>query len=230
MVVMARGHVKRDLFWSVVCALSGYGCMIEGEYLPDLGPSDTNFGALASRCGDGVRQSLEACDDGNEVAGDGCDASCVVELCWVCGEQLTGGQSSCGPQCDASAGQFCVMGTCVSCSDGARNGDETDVDCGGSCGPCAQGLSCGAEADCGTGFCAGGVCCNEACGDTCVRCDLEGARGICAYVPENEAHEARACGGTSVCDGKGACKRVTGEACGKGIECLSGRCLGRVCE
>ena len=28
----------------------------------------------------------------------------------------------------------------VACDDAVKNGDETDVDCGGSCTPCADGL------------------------------------------------------------------------------------------
>ena len=36
----------------------------------------------------------------------------------------------------------------VGCADGARNGDETDIDCGGSCGGCGQGKNCSSAADC----------------------------------------------------------------------------------
>ena len=32
-----------------------------------------------STCGDGLRSILEACDDGNQVSGDGCSASCEYE-------------------------------------------------------------------------------------------------------------------------------------------------------
>ncbi len=229
---MAREHVKRDFFLLVACALTGYGCIVEGEFLEDLVTTpDMGMSALASRCGDGLRQAKEACDDGNTTPGDGCDTTCVVEPCSVCEEKLTGGRSQCRPQCDAAQGQSCLMGTCVSCSDSVQNGGETAVDCGGSCGPCAQGLSCGSEGDCATGFCSGGVCCNEACGEACVRCDLAGAVGICAYVLENAAHEERTCGGgTSVCDGKGACKNISGQACSKGLECLSGMCLAGLCQ
>ncbi len=31
-------------------------------------------------CGDGERTPLEACDDGNRVAGDGCSSSCTIEM------------------------------------------------------------------------------------------------------------------------------------------------------
>jgi hypothetical protein len=43
-------------------------------------------------------------------------------------------------------------GHCVKkwCTDGTKNGDETDVDCGGSCPPCASGNACLVDADCVT--------------------------------------------------------------------------------
>ena len=36
----------------------------------------------------------------------------------------------------------------ASCTDGIKNGSETDMDCGGSCSPCAKGLRCAVAADC----------------------------------------------------------------------------------
>lgn len=44
------------------------------------------------------------------------------------------------------------------CSDGVKNGSETDVDCGGSCPRCAGSRTCSTRADCATALCAGGVC------------------------------------------------------------------------
>src|SRR5690349_18345888 len=41
----------------------------------------------------------------------------------------------------------------ASCSDGVKNQDETDVDCGGSCATCASGKSCGSNSDCTGGTC-----------------------------------------------------------------------------
>jgi len=51
------------------------------------------------------------------------------------------------------------------CNDGIQNGDETDVDCGGSCGPCGPGENCQADADCESGVCSGGVCQPAMCTD-----------------------------------------------------------------
>ena len=50
------------------------------------------------------------------------------------------------------------------CGDGFKNGNETDVDCGGACPKCGLNLGCGGGADCGTGFCSAGKC---AVGGTC---------------------------------------------------------------
>jgi alpha-tubulin suppressor-like RCC1 family protein len=44
------------------------------------------------------------------------------------------------------------------CSDGLKNGAETDIDCGGSCAPCADGKSCGAAPDCASHVCTGALC------------------------------------------------------------------------
>jgi hypothetical protein len=50
-------------------------------------------------------------------------------------------------------------GNPASCTDGAQNQDETDIDCGGSCGGCAIGDGCLAPTDCASGFCGTtGVC------------------------------------------------------------------------
>lgn len=42
-----------------------------------------------------------------------------------------------------------------SCDDGEQNGDETDVDCGGSCDACNNGAACVSAEDCLSANCAG---------------------------------------------------------------------------
>jgi len=51
------------------------------------------------------------------------------------------------------------------CTDSFVNGDETDVDCGGSCDPCNAGRSCGGPTDCISGDCTMGICVDPACDD-----------------------------------------------------------------
>src|SRR5262245_42919275 len=45
-----------------------------------------------------------------------------------------------------------------SCNDGRLNGDESDVDCGGSCMRCADGRSCRNAADCASNNCLNFTC------------------------------------------------------------------------
>ncbi len=46
-----------------------------------------------------------------------------------------------------------------SCSDGVKNTDETDIDCGGTlCPPCANGQACVVRADCSSAACIANTC------------------------------------------------------------------------
>jgi hypothetical protein len=51
------------------------------------------------------------------------------------------------------------------CHDRRRDGDETDVDCGGSCAPCIADAACRVPADCQSMRCDGGQCAAPACDD-----------------------------------------------------------------
>lgn len=94
--------------------------------------------------------------------------------------------------CTPPDGQFtCPPGsqTCLdtiprvcgySCTDGVRNGSESDIDCGGSCPRCANGKRCNTHQDCVSAKCGSG---------RCVEClttaDCQGtqvcADGMCVY-------------------------------------------------
>jgi len=80
-------------------------------------------GDFARRC---------ACDDGNTVSGDGCDAECQIEPCWSC----TGDPSVCTPLGDASAcedGSACTTGE--TCSGGVCGGGSPVSPCTDMSGP-----------------------------------------------------------------------------------------------
>jgi len=65
----------------------------------------------------------------------------------------------------------CASGSCTAsgptdpCRDRVRDGDETDVDCGGSCQACAAALACTVPNDCQTRACDVGRCRVATCGD-----------------------------------------------------------------
>jgi hypothetical protein len=51
------------------------------------------------------------------------------------------------------------------CSDRVLDGDETDLDCGGSCHPCAATDACTVDADCDSSSCVAGHCQPPSCSD-----------------------------------------------------------------
>jgi hypothetical protein len=64
----------------------------------------------------------------------------------------------------------CPTGHCTKpiadpCHDRIRDGDETDVDCGGSCGACGAGATCALATDCLTQACNGNHCAAPTCDD-----------------------------------------------------------------
>ena len=63
---------------------------------------------------------------------------------------------SSGPGADGGGAQDLTSATV--CSDGRRDGDETDVDCGGSCSPCGAGAACLHAVDCASRLCANNLC------------------------------------------------------------------------
>lgn len=90
-------------------------------------------------------------------------AACVGTACVTC----PAGQTVCPNACVATAtdvnncgtcGHVCPGGACVSgvcqCGNGAKDGTETDVDCGGTCtAKCAVNKGCAVNGDCTTGSC-----------------------------------------------------------------------------
>ena len=74
----------------------------------------------------------------------------VALPCWV----LTPSASAKAAPTHAAAGR-CPR----ACSDGLRNGRETDVDCGGgTCPRCASGKTCASRSDCASALCTTGTC------------------------------------------------------------------------
>ncbi|NVB83936.1 MAG: hypothetical protein HOV81_36510 [Kofleriaceae bacterium] len=87
------------------------------------------------------------------------------------------------------------------CRDRVKNGDETDVDCGGSCQTCWASKTCSVPADCQSQVCAGDRCLVPTCSD--------GVRD--GYESDVD------CGGKC-----GPC--AAGKACAADRDCASNRC------
>ena len=147
-----------------------------------------------------------------------------------------------------------------SCSDGVKNGSETDIDCGGVCGGCGDGKICAAAADCHSLVCAGGHCSaasctdgvkngNEAdvdCGGSCPRC-ADGKTCSVGTDCQSLVCTSGHCSAASCTDGVkngteadidcgGACPRCAdGKTCSVGTDCqslvcASGHCSAPLCS
>jgi hypothetical protein len=131
---------------------------------------------------------------------------------------------------------------CIDCTDVVKNGDETDVDCGGgTCPACDLGKSCNVSADCATTQCLAGVldpaklCCNLAgCGGPCGACDLPYAKGSCQPMPSSFAG-LPACGAGQLCNGGGSYVSDNGKGglaatCNNSTQCYNSTCFAGLCK
>ncbi|CAF4073923.1 unnamed protein product [Adineta steineri] len=94
-------------------------------------------------------------------------------------------------------------------NDSMMNGDETDVDCGGSSGnKCAVGKACKVNTDCDNVLCTGGICSSPSCSD-----------GL-----KNGGEADVDCGGpcSTKCD--------SGKTCSSATDCVSKVCSGNQCQ
>ena len=93
------------------------------------------------------------------------------------------------------------------CSNGVRDADETDVDCGGGCAGCAADRGCRGMSDCTSAVCVNKLCAAPSCSDG---------------VPN---------GGEADVDCGGPCpaRCAEGHACADGTDCQSARCVNNRC-
>lgn len=100
-----------------------------GPALCDCAPGYARVeGVCTTTCGNGLRITNEACDDGNVVDGDGCDAECAIEPGYACYEP-TGGASVCTYTC----GDGLIDPPAETCDDGELNDDVAPDGCRTSC-------------------------------------------------------------------------------------------------
>ena len=130
----------------------------------DGGPCNTGSDCATGVCDGGVCGAPTCTDgkhNGNEsdvdCGGPDCVSKCVPG-------QACAAMSDCDSgSCDVGSSWTCNAPTC---EDGLKNGDETDVDCGGGCAsPCDHGKTCGTANDCASGVCRGGLCSSPVCTD-----------------------------------------------------------------
>ena len=127
------------------------------------------FAALVAGCPTGADSDPSTDDagtleDGGPIGNDsalppGSDGAAPPSACSRLTTLCKDGEKCAGaPDCGS---KVCFGGVCVAAApaDGTKNGDETDVDCGGSKAPaCADGKACVVKSDCTSGVCTANVC------------------------------------------------------------------------
>jgi hypothetical protein len=203
------------------CSTVPNGTPDPAEICVDNGPASCG---LTGKCQGGACQKYA---QGTACAGSSCLPGTTTftpgSTCDGNGACVTPAASSCFPfQCGGSV----CKAACTS-----------DLDCSapavctnGSCGLKGAGKTCADGAECVSGFCAQGVCCDEACAGTCRSCVLSGSLGRCANIAAGGADPggrcvdqgAASCGTDGACDGSGACRvYAAGTACA-GASCPGG--------
>ncbi len=151
----------------------------------------------APNCGDATKNQAES---GIDCGGE-CGATCAVGI--TCGTAADCDPGAAGAAACLSVGTSSI---CMNCGDGTKNGNEADVDCGGSCATdCVSGQTCGGNTDCDSNLCVGGLCAG------------------CADATQNGGETDVDCGGPDC----GPC--FGGKICTGSADCLSGSCVGGFC-
>ncbi|MEE2756240.1 MAG: hypothetical protein VYA30_06250 [Myxococcota bacterium] len=117
-------------------------------------------------CGNGIIEDGEDCDDGNAFTEDCAYGDQNCQVCDARCQTVDGRTSYCGDgRVDDANGESCddnnqnngdeCTNACTlpACDDQIRNGQESDVDCGGPCEPCREGDLCNGPNDCDTNRC-----------------------------------------------------------------------------
>lgn len=107
------------------------------ELIDDADVPESNLVCQVGTCVDGIVTNVTSLT-GTSCANGVCNA---VGNCVECLLDGDCGDGTCSPL------GIC-LGLKLSCSDGVKNGDETDVDCGGTCGSCVKGGGCFEADDC----------------------------------------------------------------------------------
>jgi hypothetical protein len=207
------------------------------------------------------------------VTSAGCTQSVVGFSPKDAGTPLTcgAGTAQCGAQCvnlkedpnhcgscdkTCAATESCAAGECYPrCNDQVRNGNESDVDCGGACTACPDARTCATANDCASGVCLNSKCvarsCTDGlksgdetdvdCGGACVACD-EGKSCTLADDCLSRQCSANVCARSSCsdgvsngaetdtdCGGSTCAACATGHACLVRRDCISGLCFNNVC-
>ncbi len=153
------------------------------DNIKNYGETDVDCGGLCPPCDEGKH-----CVKNTDCKGKNCfDGICKKVSCSDGIQNQEETDVDCAGPCDKCeinrkckknsdcTTDYCENGICKNktegceitptCTDQVRNGDETDVDCGGSCKQCNNGKRCTLDSDCSSNYCSQGICKAPSCSD-----------------------------------------------------------------
>jgi len=135
---------------------------------------------------------------------------------------LEAGVGTCNTNCSVCTGS-------EQCSNSALNcmWNSTSSACELNTSKLSNGQTCSQASECDSGFCTDCVCCNQACTDSCVSCNLTNHTGTCTTI--TSAEDPPECNDTSTCDASGNCKKKNGQIYATSGACASGFCKDGIC-
>ena len=219
-----------------------------GECRKKIGePCNHNKDCASGTCVDG-----RCCNNTCETTCYSCNVKGKEGTCSpMSGQRDTGCNEAC---ISCTAGKCSPLTSGTQVTQGTKLCSGTSA-CDGK-GACKKkiGQACNNSNDCASGVCVDGVCCITPCLTPCYACNIKGIEGTCSALVKqrddgcNEAcitclagvctslslgeqvtQGAKLCSDTSVCDGKGECRKKTGQACTSSKDCASDICADGVC-
>ncbi len=167
-----------------VCALPVNGGHTCADGTPCTSASDCTSAVCNVTCQPPVahcaNSTVDADETGTDCGGLECPACGNGQPC-LAATDCTNGICGFGNVCPGPAACACQA---PGCADGVKNGNETDIDCGGgTCATCDDGDACAVPGDCDSGVCNGSSqCAPVTCGDGLVSvgevCDTNGTPGF----------------------------------------------------
>ena len=144
---------------------------------------------------------------------------CISEVSTCLYQLAPNGKPPVGSECE-NAKKLCMGGACVSdvCTNQILDGDETDIDCGGSiCPGCGIGQACSQQLDCADGVCdlIGSATCEVS--NTCGNGAIENGESC----DDGDVTAGDGCSAT--------CLKEGGQVCSTPNECDSRRCNAWMC-
>ncbi|MDO8584405.1 MAG: hypothetical protein Q7R83_04475 [bacterium] len=195
--------VKNGNETDIDCGGGTCAACVQGKYC--LAARDCQSGNCINNSCQAVNNCADVVKNGNET-----DIDCGGGACAQCANG-----KACLAARDCTSGN-CVNGVCGlnvnACGNAAKDGNETDVDCGGgTCTACVNGKNCFLARDCSSGYCLNNVCTVQ-------------NNGSCNDGVKNGAETGVDCGG-NVC-----ARCANGLGCSQNSDCANNLCSGGICQ